>query len=74
MYAFVVLGLLGGCVRGESGQFVDVCNRIFKVFVNLNLITQTCMAMRFFGVVVAFQEESLTMNEYSHFGRKGRTS
>jgi hypothetical protein len=41
MYAFVVLGLLGGCVRGESGQFVDVCNRIFKVFVNLNLITQT---------------------------------
>jgi hypothetical protein len=26
---------------------VDVCNRIFEVFVTLNLITQTCMAMKF---------------------------
>jgi hypothetical protein len=26
---------------------VDVCNRIFEVFVTLNLIIQTCMAMKF---------------------------
>jgi hypothetical protein len=26
---------------------MDVCNRIFEVLVTLNLITQTCMAMKF---------------------------